>query len=170
MSYRAFGPLVEFDGWVDAESYLDVILKDQVLPEMKIDRSLVFQQDNAKPHKGPKVMEWLKKQKFNYINWPPQSPDLSPIEMIWNVMKLKLKSLKPRPRSKGDISNAFHKIWEEMDDKLRKDVCDKFREKLKKCLEAKGNVIINRSKSKAAARDCHTDYDTDSDADSSYEE
>ena len=115
-------------------------------------------------------MDWLAKQKFKHINWPPQSPDLSPIEMIWNLMKMKLKALNPRPRSKEDISTEFLKIWDNIDDNVRKEVCAKFRDKLKKCLEAKGNVIINRSKSKAAARDCHTDYDTDSDDDSSYAE
>jgi transposase len=170
MSFAHFGPLVQFDGWVDAKSYLEVILRPHVLPEMKTNPALIFQQDNAKPHKGKKVMDWLAKQKFKHINWPPQSPDLSPIEMIWNIMKMKLKSLKPRPRNKEDMSAAFFKIWLELGDDIRMKVCNSFREKLKKCLEVKGNVIFNHRRKGAPRRDCHTDYDSDSSTDSTYAE
>jgi transposase len=169
MSFHAFGPLTHFDGWVDAESYLNVILKDTVLPEMKTNPALVFQQDNAPPHKGKKVMEWLKKQKFQTLNWPPQSPDLSPIEMIWNVMKMKLKGLNPRPRTKDAMVEAFCEIWLGMDDNLRENICDKFREKLKKCVEADGNVIHNHGRGRAHSRNCITDYNSDSSDDSTYE-
>jgi transposase len=170
MSFYAMGPLVEFEGWVDAKSYLDVILKPAVAPEMKMNPNLVFQQDNARPHKGKKVMEWLGQQKFKLVIWPPQSPDLSPIEIIWNVMKMKLKALKPRPRNKGDISAAMHKIWLEIDDETRQKCCEKFREKLNQCLEVKGYPIFNRTRKRTPRRGCYTDHDSDSSMDDLYEE
>jgi transposase len=167
---RARGPLVEFDGWVDVQSYLDVILKPVVAQEMKMDRDLVFEQDNARPHKGKKVIEWLGKQKFNLINWPPQSPDLSPIETIWNVMKMKLKAIKPRPRSKADISNAMHKIWLGIDDDTRQKCCDKFRGNLKRCSDFKGYPIFKRTRKRTSNCTYHTDIDSDYSIDDLYEE
>jgi transposase len=170
MSFHAMGPLVEFEGWVNGDTYLDVILKPYVAPEMSTNSHLVFQQDNAKPHKSKKVMKWLGKQKFDTLDWPPQSPDLSPIETIWNVMKMKLKALHPRPRNKEDISAAMKKIWEEMDEKVRQECCDKFREKLKRCLDVEGYSIFNRDRKHSQKRDCHEEYDSDSSSDSLYEE
>jgi hypothetical protein len=36
---------------------------------------------------------------IDVLEWPPQSPDLSPIENLWNAIKMKMKALKPRPTS-----------------------------------------------------------------------
>ena len=106
-------------------------------------------------------MEWLGQQKFKLVIWPPQSPDLSPIEIIWNVMKMKLKALKPRPRNKGDISAAMHKIWLEIDDDTRQKCCDKFRENLKRCLDFKGFPVHKRKPKRTSNCSYHTDIDDD---------
>lgn len=161
MSYHARGPLVEFDGWVNAKSYFEVILEGYVVPELKEAPDLVFQQDNAKPHKAPFIMEWFITQKIKLLIWPPQSPDLSPIEVIWNVMKMKLKALKPRPRNKKDMAASMHQIWLGIDDTVRQQCCDKFRENLKRCLEVKGYPIFKKTHKRTSHRDCHTEFDSD---------
>jgi hypothetical protein len=46
------------------------------------------QQDNA-PADGPSGKVIAKQ--FCMLNWPPHSPDLSPIEMLWSIIKRKLK-------------------------------------------------------------------------------
>ena len=137
---------------------------------MKSNPSLVFQQDNAVPHKDKIVMLGLNNQKFETIHWPPQSPDLSPIEMICNSMKMKMKALTPRPRSKEDMSDSFFTFWSEMGDDIRQAVCDKFREKLRAGLKAKGNTIINHARKKAPKKDTATDDEGKDYSDSSYEE
>ena len=101
---------------------------------------------------------------------PPQSPDLSPIEIIWNVMKMKLKAMKPRPRSKDAISAAMHQIWLQIDDDTRKKTCELFRDKLRKCLEVKGHTIFSGSRKHKVHRHCETDFDTDDSMGSVFEE
>jgi transposase len=170
ISFHATGPLVEFDGWVNAQSYFEVILEGYVVPELRQNANLVFQQDNAKPHKAPFIMEWFSRKRIELVVWPPQSPDLSPIEVIWNIMKMKLKSMKPRPRSKKEISAAMHKIWTEIDDTVRQQCCDKFRDNLKRCLEVKGYPIFKKTGKHIPHRDCHTDIDEYDSMDDFYEE
>ena len=94
------------------------MLQDKVKPEMDIsnqmERELSFQQDNAKPHKGQAVMDFLANWGYEVLDWPPQSPDLFPIENIWNIKKMRLKALRPRPRTKATMRNAMMDIWDNL--------------------------------------------------------
>ena len=124
-----------------AESYIET-LKTYLLPEIQLaEGPVLFQQDNARIHKTRAVMSFLGKNRIETFEWPPQSPDLSPIENIWNAMKMKLKRMKPRPRSHANMRNAMLKIWSELDDDLRVDLLQTFRSRFEKCIKAKGNLI-----------------------------
>ncbi len=50
----------------------------------------VFQQDNAKPHIAAITTAWLHSRRVQVLNWPAYSPDLSPIENIWCIIKRKM--------------------------------------------------------------------------------
>jgi transposase len=41
-----------------------------------------FIQDNASIHTARKVKEWFIERGIKYIDWPPYSPDLNPIEHV----------------------------------------------------------------------------------------
>ena len=99
LSYFGYGPLVAVEGTQNSKSYLS-LLKEVVFPEMeegkRVGVNLVFQQDNAKCHKTTAVMKFLGEWGYEVLEWPPQSLDLSPIELFWNI--LKMKAMVPRPR------------------------------------------------------------------------
>ena len=49
-----------------------------------------FQQDNARIHNFGGTPEWLQIHGIEYIDWPPHSLDLNPIEHVWKALRAKL--------------------------------------------------------------------------------
>jgi transposase len=141
VSLKAYGPLVEVKGKNTALSYIET-LKTYLLPELEAaEVPMVFQQDNASIHKTAAVMSFMTENGILTFEWPPQSPDLSPIENLWNVMKMKMKALTPRPRSHASMRDACLEIWRVLADDIRVSLVSGFRKRLEKCLKFKGDII-----------------------------
>ncbi len=91
ISAYGMGSLHVLEGTVNAERYIKV-LEQHMLPS----RRRVFQQDNAKPHTAAITAAWLRSRRVRVLNWPACSPDLSPIENIWSIIKLKIHQRRPQ--------------------------------------------------------------------------
>ncbi|UYV71493.1 hypothetical protein LAZ67_8003491 [Cordylochernes scorpioides] len=68
---------------------IDDILRPVLLPLLTHHPELTCQPDNAQPHTACVTMDCL--QSCRTLPWPVRSPDLSPIEYIWNVMERRLQ-------------------------------------------------------------------------------
>ncbi|GFY36548.1 transposable element Tcb2 transposase [Trichonephila clavipes] len=56
----------------------------------------VFQQDNARPHVAKTVKSYLDSQQVQLLPWPAYSPDMSPIEHVWDIVGGRLaRDLRP---------------------------------------------------------------------------
>ena len=61
----------------------------------------VFQQDGARCHTSAVTKKWLDDNLPSHIkpkDWPPNSPDLSPIENFWSVLSLSVYK-DPEPKN-----------------------------------------------------------------------
>jgi len=67
--------------------------------------------DNAPAHKAKITQEFKKKHRIHSLDWPSCSPDLNPIENIWNVLKNRLQAREPRPLRIEEIKQAVVEEW-----------------------------------------------------------
>ena len=92
MSGYGFGLFQLFNGRLNLHSYIDIIDKNLVASKkkLKMPNSFIFQQDNAPCHRAKSVANWMKRRNVKTLQWPPNSPDLNPIENLWSWLDGKL--------------------------------------------------------------------------------
>jgi hypothetical protein len=54
---------------------------------MRIHPGYIFMQDGAPGHAAASTIQDLIERGISKVSWPPFSPDLNPIENVWNWMK-----------------------------------------------------------------------------------
>ncbi|GFU98895.1 transposable element Tc1 transposase [Trichonephila clavipes] len=82
IAYNTRSRLVLIRGTMTVQWYVHDILQPHVLPLMQQLPGAIFQQVNARPHTAKVSQDCFRT--FTTLPWPARSPDLSPIEHIWD--------------------------------------------------------------------------------------
>jgi len=97
-----------YDGSMNAEDYigiLDTTLQESLEYYGYQPDSFVFQHDNDRKHISRRTQAYLRSKGIEVLSWPARSPDLNPIEHIWNYLKVQIGQREKRPTS-------IHQLWE----------------------------------------------------------
>ncbi|PWW74564.1 hypothetical protein C7212DRAFT_209861 [Tuber magnatum] len=68
-------------------------------------------EDGAGPHRSKFLNEHHSNSGINKIAWPASSPDLNPIERVWDYIRRHLAKLQPFPTTKEATLVAWEEIW-----------------------------------------------------------
>ena len=116
---------------------------DRIKKYNNLDNDLLFQQDNASCHKSRESMETIEVIfEKNKIWWPANSPDLSPIEIVWAILKQELS--KRKNSNLNELRNNILDIWNRFPKELCLKIISEFDEKVKIC-QKEGGKILNKA-------------------------
>lgn len=141
MSARGIGKLHFVEGNMNASKYIDT-LENYLKPALENFRNagneFIFQQDGAACHTAKKVMKWLSENDIPVLKWTSSSPDLSPIETLWHIMK---KQLRLRPaRTVQELRSRLQEIWDNFTPEQCKNLVDTMPRRIEAVLKRKGDV------------------------------
>ncbi len=119
-SCHTLSPLVPIEHRLNATAYLSIVA-DHVHPFMTTvypSSDDYFQQDNAPCPKAQIISDWFLEHdnEFTLLKWPPQSPDLNPIEHLW---EREIHIMDAQPTNLQQLRDAIMSIWTKIIIQLR---------------------------------------------------
>ncbi|GFS86480.1 transposable element Tcb2 transposase [Trichonephila clavipes] len=100
------------NGTLTGRRYADEILRPHVIPYAGAIRdSFVFQDDNGRPHRARLVENMLEAETIQRMEWPACSPDLNPIEHVWDILGRRIAARPRPPATVRDLEIALLEEW-----------------------------------------------------------
>lgn len=126
------------DGIMDQYVYRDILkrnIKKSAL-QLGLGRRFVFQQDNDPKHTAKRITSFFKKTGVNVLKWPAQSPDLNPIEHLWDHLERVIR--KHKISSKNELKDRLKEAWHEVQPDITKKLVSSMRNRCIAVIKANG--------------------------------
>ncbi|GFW89398.1 transposable element Tcb2 transposase [Trichonephila clavipes] len=107
------------NGTMTGQRYIDEVL----LPHVRLFRGavgdkFVFMDDNATCHLTLAVQDCLDSEGIQRLVWPSRSPDLNPIENVWDSLGRQVAGRNYPPTSKNTLIPALTEEWDKLPQEL----------------------------------------------------
>lgn len=107
-----------------------------LVPDHQTIGSYIYQQDNAPCHRAKIVKEWMKDNGIVTTDWPPYSPDLSPIENIWSHIDRQLHGIDMDSLEK--CGDKIQEIFNNIPVSMCRNLIESMPRRIKMCVKARG--------------------------------
>jgi transposase len=141
MTAEGVGYSCRIDGRMDAELYVRILGDEfiRTLDYYGLDKERIFfQQDNDPKHTSRIARRWFEENQIQVLDWPPQSPDLNPIEHLWVHLKRKLSEYDNEPSGMIELWERVEAEWNKIPQQVCMDLIESMPRRIAAVLKAKG--------------------------------
>lgn len=137
-AWSGVGELVHIDGIMNADKYIHILSENMEASLLKVglEDNFIFQQDNDPKHTARKTQTFFRESRIKLLEWPPQSPDLNPIENLWSLLDSKMD--KTNVTNKNLLFETLRVTWESLDDRYLQNLVESMPRRLEAVISAKG--------------------------------
>lgn len=125
MSGAGTGTLEPIDYKMCADDYIEILDRNLITSVRKCienpDGYWFLMQDGDPKHTAKKTMKYLLENGIPLLEWPPQSPDLNPIEHLWKCIKDDIAASGFRAKTKTELIDRVKFVW----DHVSSSMCEK---------------------------------------------
>ncbi|GFV51356.1 transposable element Tcb2 transposase [Trichonephila clavipes] len=142
MAATRVGNLVIIDGIMNQYSYLNILKNNlsQSASKLGLDGSFIFKQDNHPKHTARVVREQLLYNVRKQVKPPPQSPDLDPIEHLWDYLDRQIR--KQDIKTKNDLKKALLEEWQKIPSSVTQNLIKSVPSRLRAVTKANNKLLI----------------------------
>ena len=118
--------------------YYHEILERNLLPSIAnfgFSGGFTFMHDNDPEHTSALVKNWLVKQHKKMLLWLSSSPDLNPVEHLWNKLGRRLK--KRQSKNRQELVNLLMEEWNKTETSVLEKLADSVPSRLYECIRVK---------------------------------
>ena len=84
--------IIVVQGNLNAQGYIKQILQPKAIPFLQSHGPAILMHDNARPHVARICRQFLNRNNINVLPWPALSPDMNPIDHIWDYLDRKVRA------------------------------------------------------------------------------
>uniref|UniRef100_A0A3B1IPN0 Tc1-like transposase DDE domain-containing protein n=1 Tax=Astyanax mexicanus TaxID=7994 RepID=A0A3B1IPN0_ASTMX len=129
------------NGTVTSPYYLNNIINPVIVPLHEQHRpDFIFMDDNAPAHRGRIIRERLLETGVPQMEWPALSPDLNPIENLWDQLSRLVEARNSAPQNLNDLRAALQEEWDAMPQQTISQLVNSMRRRCQAVIDAHGHM------------------------------
>lgn len=126
-------------GTITAQRYIEEVIRPHVIPYAQtIGAGFRLMHDNARPHTARATREALEEAGIPVLPWPANSPDLNPIEHMWDLLKRSVRSTDQPVHNERQLINVLKSSWEQITQETVVHLLESVPTRLQECIGKRG--------------------------------
>ncbi|GFV51352.1 transposable element Tcb2 transposase [Trichonephila clavipes] len=98
--------------------------------------------DNCRPHRANLVEDFIFEEGIVRLEWPACSPDMTPIEHVWDALGRRVAGLLPSPQTLQELERALLEQWDRIPQLVINSHIDSTPQRCSTSLAVRGNHTL----------------------------